>query len=188
MHDIEILSSPDLQLNRKKNTNVEAMFNKILFSLAVVLLVIPVMKSQTCKTYFKCEKERAVNLVKTRCGMMGVYVPQCNKDGRYSLIQCKPSGHCCCADPSTGSLSGCVKSPQKPQCVKDFSNCQFKRAVGLTRNKYCRFIGGYIPQCEKDGSYSSVQSSPNGYSCCAEPECGKQSDCVRAPEVPHCNK
>ena len=68
--------------------------------------------------YSKCEIQRAVAFEKLRCRMVGVYIPHCERDGSYSLIQCSSTGYCCCADPYSGKLSGCVKSPEKPHCPK----------------------------------------------------------------------
>ena len=70
----------------------------------------------------------------------------------------------------------------------EYSECEFQKATALARSRYCGLLGGFIPKCESDGSFSPMQCSPNGYCCCAKPECGERSDCVRAPNIPHCSK
>ena len=59
-------------------------------------------------------------VVKTyKCGLEGVFIPACEKDGTYSPIQCDDGGNCCCADPDSGKRSDCVKAPEKPQCSQE---------------------------------------------------------------------
>ena len=64
--------------------------------------------------YSECQLKRAVAVVKSKCGEVGVDVPQCAKDGNYSPVQCSGSiGICCCVNPKTGveESSSCVRAP-----------------------------------------------------------------------------
>jgi hypothetical protein len=69
--------------------------------------------------YSECQLRRAIAVAKSKCGEVGADIPQCEKDGNYSPVQCSGStGICCCANPKTGvkEPSSCLKAPKKPFC------------------------------------------------------------------------
>ncbi|XP_032235803.2 uncharacterized protein LOC5510701 isoform X2 [Nematostella vectensis] len=87
----------------------------------------------TCSAEFYDERNNKVNCTSglTRCQrsyleaqsrgpLIGAYIPQCDKDGRYSALQCHGStGYCWCVNPETGEeLLGTRKQPGSglPSC------------------------------------------------------------------------
>lgn len=91
--------------------------------------------------------------------LIGSYAPQCEADGTYSTRQCHAStGQCWCASPEgkaisngTFGLVSCDCFSQKYEAVKK----------GL--------LGSFIPQCDKDGSFSKMQFD-EGYLWCVTSE------------------
>ena len=66
----------------------------------------------------ECKKQRAVALNQVKLGLLGVFVPHCEHDGKYSPIQTPLANMFCCAEPYNGYLSNCVIGPKVPQCSK----------------------------------------------------------------------
>jgi hypothetical protein len=84
--------------------------------------------------------------------MPGKYIPQCTDYGFFQPTQCHGStGRCWCVLPDTGkAVEGTVKMHEAPEC----SMCHIQRAKFLHPNG---FTGGYVPECDEDGLFSSTQ-------------------------------
>ncbi len=54
--------------------------------------------------------------------LVGAYVPQCDDDGSFEVVQCWGStGYCWCVDPKTGKPLGGAVRGQVPQCTSECS-------------------------------------------------------------------
>ena len=60
--------------------------------------------------------------------LIGAYVPQCEKDGRFSAVQCHGStGYCWCVDPETGQpTTAQFERGVQPQCGDTTSKCSVR--------------------------------------------------------------
>lgn len=67
--------------------------------------------------YLDCEEKRAAALKLVELGLLGVFVPRCQKDGTYHPFQ-TVERESCCADLRSGELSKCVFAPNQPECVR----------------------------------------------------------------------
>ncbi|XP_028277878.1 nidogen-2 isoform X6 [Parambassis ranga] len=111
--------------------------------------------------------------------VVGAYVPQCDANGQYILLQCHGStGHCWCVDstgqerPGTRTLPGappkdCDKSdePQRPK-----THCeQHRDSVQTTSPEGYPIPGVFVPQCDTEGQYTTQQCHGSiGYCWCVD--------------------
>ncbi|KAK5847688.1 hypothetical protein PBY51_016796 [Eleginops maclovinus] len=98
---------------------------------------------------------------------LGAFIPQCDSDGRYRSLQCHGStGHCWCVDSrgqertGTRTLPGTAPyecdRPDEPERPK--TQCQHHRdSVQTTSPEGYPIIGAYVPQCDDNGQYTSLQ-------------------------------
>ncbi|GFX18759.1 transposable element Tcb1 transposase [Trichonephila clavipes] len=113
----------------------------------------------------------------TPFGFMMEMEPQCNEDGRYLFMQCfKDSKFCACF-----SKRGFPITP--PLSILKSCKCLVKKH----RKESSGMIGGFIPQCEKDGTFKKEQCHySTGYCYCADPYTGKNTT-VPSRGDPNCD-
>ncbi|XP_037617772.1 nidogen-2 isoform X9 [Sebastes umbrosus] len=99
--------------------------------------------------------------------LLGAYVPQCDTNGEYILLQCHGStGHCWCVDgegqerAGTRTQSGTTPTdcdkPDEPERPK--THCEHHRdGVQTTSPEGYPILGAYVPQCDDNGQYASLQ-------------------------------
>ncbi|XP_074482615.1 nidogen-2 isoform X2 [Sebastes fasciatus] len=99
--------------------------------------------------------------------LLGAYVPQCDTNGEYILLQCHGStGHCWCVDgegqerAGTRAQSGTTPTdcdkPDEPERPK--THCEHHRdGVQTTSPEGYPILGAYVPQCDDNGQYASLQ-------------------------------
>lgn len=121
-------------------------------------------------------------------GRPGAYVPSCDSDGTYSVLQCQSgTGYCWCVDMSGVEVNGTRTGPgSKPDCSSARpSACQLQAAQAAGR------LGSFRPQCEADGSYTTTQChSSTGECWCVGPSSGAELNGTRrAPGtgLPNCD-
>lgn len=83
-----------------------------------------------------------------------LYVPQCTEDGQYQEIQCQGS-ECWCVDSNGLEVMDSRSIGSRPRCP---SQCEKERSMAIGV-KSSRSAGSevFIPKCEKDGEYVSLQ-------------------------------
>ncbi|KAI8497121.1 hypothetical protein Bbelb_250700 [Branchiostoma belcheri] len=145
------------------------------------LIVVPHLVVEGCwpskiekRPMSRCEKERA----ESRAGRGKMFVKQCAPDGSYSTMQCAWKGDFCyCAHPDTGVLFpetrmrgqpfGCdtyyiLREDQRTQCEKQMFSANPDMLPG-----------GFIKECEADGSFKKEQCNPDGLCFCVNKETGE---------------
>uniref|UniRef100_A0A8D0B1Z8 Nidogen 2 n=1 Tax=Sander lucioperca TaxID=283035 RepID=A0A8D0B1Z8_SANLU len=99
--------------------------------------------------------------------IVGAHVPQCDANGQYTPLQCHGStGHCWCVDGNGQERAGtrtppgttptdCDK-PDEPERPK--THCEHHRdRVQTTSPDGYPVVGAYVPQCDANGQYRSLQ-------------------------------
>ncbi|XP_057685264.1 nidogen-2 isoform X2 [Corythoichthys intestinalis] len=97
--------------------------------------------------------------------LVGVFVPQCDTNGKYTPQQCHGStGHCWCVDsqgqerPGTRTPPGttpidCERPDERPK-----THCEYLRESGQTTNSDgYPLVGAFVPQCDANGQYTPLQ-------------------------------
>jgi len=95
--------------------------------------------------------------------LIGSFVPQCDKNGAYSSRQCHGStGMCWCVDGNGIEIASTRgRSVSSATCdVARMTPCQ-RQAQSSSKG----LLGQFIPQCEDDGSFSSLQCHSSTRSC-----------------------
>lgn len=131
----------------------------------------------------KCQSD-----VAAAAPVFGAFVPQCDKEGSYSPLQCHGStGYCWCVTSDGTEIPNSRKGPGIPvNCTAislALTPCQMQ-ALQASKG-----YGSFRPQCEADGSFSKLQCHPStGYCWCVESS-GKAIDSTRRGpgNVPDCN-
>lgn len=97
-------------------------------------------------------------------GLVGAFIPSCSREGLWSEIQCSgESGFCWCVRKTNGeSLLGSSLRFERP--LNCSSPCVKKRHSAIFLNARFNMVP-FVPQCEKDGSYSSKQCDLNKRKC-----------------------
>ncbi|XP_031707889.1 nidogen-2 isoform X2 [Anarrhichthys ocellatus] len=120
--------------------------------------------------------------------LIGVFVPQCDSDGQYTSQQCHGStGHCWCVDnrgqeragtrTSSGTPPVDCDKPDEPERPK--THCERHRDRAQTIGQDGQPI--YVPQCDADGQYLSLQChSPSGHCWCVDNR-GQERTGTRTP-------
>ncbi|KAM7375351.1 hypothetical protein PAMA_014447 [Pampus argenteus] len=124
----------------------------------------------------------------------GVFIPQCDSDGRYRSLQCHGStGHCWCVDnrgqerPGTNTPPGTAPAdcdrPDEPQRPK--THCEHHRdSVQTTSPEGYPLFGAYAPQCDSDGQYTPQQChSSTGYCWCVDTRGEERPGTRTAPDT-----
>eukprot|EP00746_Dinoflagellata_sp_MGD_P139835 gnl/MRDRNA2_/MRDRNA2_73207_c0_seq1.p1 gnl/MRDRNA2_/MRDRNA2_73207_c0~~gnl/MRDRNA2_/MRDRNA2_73207_c0_seq1.p1 ORF type:complete len:602 (+),score=64.01 gnl/MRDRNA2_/MRDRNA2_73207_c0_seq1:245-1807(+) len=126
-----------------------------------------------------CEDEKKIA---EHSGLIGVYVPQCKKDGNYSPRQCHGStGACWCVDPDGHKVEGTYDPATGPQsdeeCAPKHTDSNSPQTPCTKRRSRSRaveaehkgIVGVFTPECQKDGNFASMQChGSTGYCWCAD--------------------
>ncbi|XP_030265797.1 nidogen-2 isoform X2 [Sparus aurata] len=123
--------------------------------------------------------------------IVGAYVPQCDANGLYTPLQCHgSSGHCWCMDSrgqeraGTRTLPGapptdCDK-PDEPERPK--THCEHHRdSVETTGPEGYPIVGAYVPQCDANGQYRSLQCHGSSGHCWCVDSRGQERAGTRTP-------
>ncbi|GFQ94419.1 uncharacterized protein TNCT_239591 [Trichonephila clavata] len=102
----------------------------------------------------------------TPLGFMMEMEPKCDEKGKYLFMQCfKGSKFCACF-----SKRGFPITP--PLSFLKSCKCLVKK----NKKESSGMIGGYVPQCEEDGTFKKQQCHySTGYCYCADPYTGKRT-------------
>ncbi|XP_075950721.1 nidogen-2 [Anarhichas minor] len=123
--------------------------------------------------------------------VVGAYVPQCYDSGQYSPSQCHGStGHCWCVDgngqerggtrtPPGTTRTDCSK-PDEPERPK--THCEHHRdGVQTTDREGYPIVGAYVPQCDANGQYRSLQCHGSTGHCWCVDVRGQERAGTRTP-------
>uniref|UniRef100_A0A671U8T6 Nidogen 2 n=1 Tax=Sparus aurata TaxID=8175 RepID=A0A671U8T6_SPAAU len=124
--------------------------------------------------------------------IVGAYVPQCDANGQYRSLQCHGStGHCWCVDtrgqeragtrtpPGTATKDYCDK-PDEPERPK--THCEHHRdSVETTGPEGYPIVGAYVPQCDANGQYRSLQCHSSSGHCWCVDRTGQERAGTRTP-------
>ncbi|XP_077462107.1 uncharacterized protein nid2a isoform X4 [Stigmatopora argus] len=137
--------------------------------------------------------------------LVGVFVPQCDTNGKYTPQQCHGStGHCWCVDsqgqerpgtrtpPATTPID-CERSDERPK-----THCEHLRESGQTKSSDdYPLVGAFVPQCDANGQFSPLQChGSTGHCWCVDSQGQERSgtrtmpgeqptDCGKADEPTH---
>ncbi|KAM9327748.1 nidogen-2 isoform 2-T2 [Pholidichthys leucotaenia] len=123
--------------------------------------------------------------------LVGVYVPQCDENGQYILLQCHGStGHCWCVDssgqerPGTRTPPGTQPKdcdrPDEPEHPK--THCQLRReSAKATSTEGYPVVGAYVPQCDANGQYIPLQCHGSTGHCWCVDTNGQERPGTRTP-------
>ncbi|XP_032361988.1 nidogen-2 isoform X15 [Etheostoma spectabile] len=133
--------------------------------------------------------------------LVGAYVPQCDADGQYTPLQCHSStGHCWCVDSRGQEKAGTRTSPGAPptDCHKPDeperpkTHCEHHRERAQTTSpEGYPIVGAYVPQCDADGQYTSLQChGSTGHCWCVDGRGQERAGTRTPPGTPSvdCNK
>uniref|UniRef100_A0A482ZDD9 U35-Liphistoxin-Lm1a_1 n=1 Tax=Liphistius malayanus TaxID=1203467 RepID=A0A482ZDD9_9ARAC len=107
----------------------------------------------------ECEQDRERRLNATNVGLVHL-IPECEENGDYAALQCYTHGWCTCYRRNGDVIRSASLDIKACKCHREKDDATAK---GL--------IGNYIPQCEKDGTYSRIQChGSTGYCWCVDEE------------------
>ncbi|XP_040888443.1 nidogen-2 isoform X11 [Toxotes jaculatrix] len=123
--------------------------------------------------------------------LFGAFAPQCDANGQYTPQQCHSStGHCWCVDSNGEEIYGtrtaagetprdCGK-PDEPERLK--TQCEHHRdSVQTTSPEGYPIVGAYVPQCDANGQYRSLQChGSTGHCWCVDSQ-GQERAGTRTP-------
>ncbi|XP_049425849.1 nidogen-2 isoform X2 [Epinephelus fuscoguttatus] len=151
-------------------------------------------QGQTGRPKSQCEQHRDSLQSGAEHGgrpIVGAFIPQCDSDGRYRPLQCHGStGHCWCVDergreragtrtPPGTAPTDCDK-PDEPERPK--THCEHHRdSVQTTSPEGYPILGAYVPQCDDDGQYRSLQCHGSTGHCWCVDERGQERAGTRTP-------
>nr|XP_043905348.1 nidogen-2 isoform X2 [Solea senegalensis] len=123
--------------------------------------------------------------------ILGAYVPQCDANGQYITLQCHGStGHCWCVDSRGQERAGTRTSPGTPSVdcdkpdepVRPKTHCEHHRdSVQTTSPDGYPIIGTYVPQCDVNGQYISLQCHGSSGHCWCVDSIGQERAGTRTP-------
>ncbi|XP_058254729.1 nidogen-2 isoform X2 [Hemibagrus wyckioides] len=135
-----------------------------------------------------CEEQRdTVKSRMNRLGNVGAYIPQCDEEGRYKSLQCHGStGYCWCVDSAGQERAGTRTPPGTPNVDCDAperpkSQCEQHRDSIHGRGDGLRLTGAYVPQCDEEGRYKSVQCHGSTGHCWCVDSAGQERAGTRTP-------
>jgi len=106
-----------------------------------------------------CQRERMRAMAMRSRTVVGVFIPSCQPDGSYNLIQChNVTGFCWCVDNLGNILTG-TRKWGKPNCTR-IAQTDKRPTVCQSRRDECLENapqGHLIPQCKADGSFEERQ-------------------------------
>lgn len=122
---------------------------------------------------------------------IGAYVPQCDAEGQYTPLQCHgSSGHCWCVDERGQERAGTrnppgtaprdCNRPDEPQRPK--THCEQHRDSVQTTSPEGRPIPGvFVPRCDENGQYLSIQCHGSTGHCWCVNSRGEERPGTRTP-------
>ncbi|XP_035854461.1 nidogen-2 isoform X4 [Sander lucioperca] len=147
------------------------------------------------KTHCEHHRERAQTTSPEGYSIVGAYVPQCDADGQYTSLQCHGStGHCWCVDgrgqeragtrTSPGTPSVDCDKPDEPERPKTYCE-QHRDSVQTTSPEGYSIVGAYVPQCDADGQYTSLQChGSTGHCWCVDGRGQERAGTRTSPGTP----
>ncbi|XP_056157017.1 nidogen-2 [Lampris incognitus] len=122
---------------------------------------------------------------------LGAFIPQCDSEGQYRLLQCHGStGHCWCVDSRGQERAGTRTPPGMPptdcnkpdEPVRPKSHCeQHRDSVQTTSPEGYPLVGAFVPQCDTDGRYSPLQCHGSSGHCWCVDSSGQERAGTRTP-------
>ncbi|XP_037127560.1 nidogen-2 isoform X18 [Syngnathus acus] len=122
---------------------------------------------------------------------VGIFIPQCDSDGRYRPLQCHGStGHCWCVDNRGQERAGTRTPPgmaptdcdrhEQPQKPK--TQCEHHRdSIQTTSPDGYPLVGAFVPQCDANGQYTPQQChGSTGHCWCVDSQ-GQERHGTRTP-------
>ncbi|KAJ7991014.1 hypothetical protein DPEC_G00292830 [Dallia pectoralis] len=130
--------------------------------------------------------------------IIGAFVPQCDEQGQYRTLQCHGStGHCWCVDNRGQERAGTRKGPGAgyPNCdepehpEKPKTQCEHHRdSVQTTSPEGFPIIGGFVPQCDEQGQYRTLQChGSTGHCWCVDNRGQERAGTRKGPGAGHPN-
>ncbi|XP_030265805.1 nidogen-2 isoform X10 [Sparus aurata] len=122
---------------------------------------------------------------------VGAFIPQCDSDGRYRLLQCHGStGHCWCVDSRGQERAGTrtppgtapkdCDRPDEPEHPKTHCEQHRERAQATSSDGY-PIVGAYVPQCDANGQYRPLQCHSSSGHCWCVDRTGQERAGTRTP-------
>ncbi|KAF5901726.1 nidogen-2 isoform X1, partial [Clarias magur] len=122
--------------------------------------------------------------------LIGAYVPQCDEEGRYRSQQCHDStGYCWCVDSRGQERAGTRTQPGTPPANCDAperpkSQCEQHRDRVLGEAR----LGAFIPDCDDEGHYRSLQChGSTGHCWCVDSRGQERAGTRTQPGTPPAN-
>ncbi|CAH1241836.1 Hypp6429 [Branchiostoma lanceolatum] len=139
------------------------------------VVLIPIFFSPGLMT--RCEKERADGPADGVLPMNS-FVKQCEADGSYSTVQCGGSRRFCyCAHPETGVIYKETKTRGQPRSCDNYYILREDTRTPCEKQMYslnpAMLPGGFIKECEADGSFRKAQRDSAGLWYCVNSETGE---------------
>ncbi|XP_060789628.1 nidogen-2 isoform X2 [Neoarius graeffei] len=107
--------------------------------------------------------------------VVGAFIPECDEEGHYRALQCHGStGHCWCVDSRGQERAGTRTPPGTPPTNCDAperpkTQCEQHRDNAQGRPGGLQLVGVFIPECDEEGRYRSLQChSSTGYCWCVD--------------------
>ncbi|XP_034032146.1 LOW QUALITY PROTEIN: nidogen-2 [Thalassophryne amazonica] len=148
-------------------------------------------EEQTSRPKTQCEQQKESLQRAVEHGeepSLGLFIPECDPDGRYRPLQChSSSGHCWCVDSSgkerprtqtpPGSPPVDCDSPERPktQCEHHRDSLQTSSAEGDSVS------GAFVPQCDAYGQYRPLQCNGSTGHCWCVDSRGQERPGTRTP-------
>uniref|UniRef100_A0AAQ6A9T9 Nidogen 2a (osteonidogen) n=1 Tax=Amphiprion ocellaris TaxID=80972 RepID=A0AAQ6A9T9_AMPOC len=141
------------------------------------------------KTHCEHHRDRVQTTSPEGYPVVGAYVPQCDAEGQYIPLQCHGStGHCWCVDSRGQERAGTRTPPgttpkdycDKPEHPKTHCEHHRERAQATTAEGY-PVVGAYVPQCDADGQYISLQCHGSTGHCWCVDSRGQERAGTRTP-------
>ncbi|XP_066299932.1 thyroglobulin-like [Branchiostoma lanceolatum] len=125
----------------------------------------------------RCEKEQADGPA-DGVFPMNTFVKQCEADGSYSTVQCGGSRRFCyCAHPDTGVIFKETKTRGQPRSCGNYYILREDTRTPCEKQMYslnpAMLPGGFIKECEADGSFRKEQRDSAGLWYCVNSETGE---------------
>ncbi|XP_043553581.1 uncharacterized protein nid2a isoform X6 [Chiloscyllium plagiosum] len=150
-----------------------------------------------CEQY----RERLQAELNLRGSQVGVHIPECDKQGNFTPLQCHGStGHCWCVDERGQEIPGTRTPPGtgQPQCGqpehidRPRTACeQYRERLQAELNLRGSQVGVHIPECDEEGNFKPLQChGSTGYCWCVD-ERGQEIPGTRTPpgpEQPQCGQ
>ncbi|XP_062417347.1 nidogen-2 isoform X2 [Pungitius pungitius] len=144
------------------------------------------------KTHCEHHRDQAQTTSPEGYPIVGAYVAQCDAHtGQYTPLQCHGStGHCWCVDgrgqeragtrtPPGAPPTDCDK-PDEPERPK--THCEHHRdRVETTSPEGYPIVGAYVPQCDDNGQYTSLQCHGSTGHCWCVDSTGQERAGTRTP-------